>query len=64
MPKSLKQIINQGEGVSVELKSRFNDEVIETIAAFSNTVGGIVIIGVDNQKRVIGYLWEMRPFKI
>ena len=31
--------ITAGEGESVEFKSGFNDEVIETIKAFDNTKG-------------------------
>ncbi|MDR0683144.1 MAG: ATP-binding protein, partial [Dysgonamonadaceae bacterium] len=30
----------------MEFKSRFNDEVIETLTAFANTKGGRVLVGV------------------
>ncbi|TAJ06667.1 DeoR family transcriptional regulator [Marinilabiliaceae bacterium JC017] len=36
------------ESLQIEYKSSFNDAVIETLAAFANTKGGKVIIGVDN----------------
>lgn len=55
-PKDLKYILSSGERLTVEFKSRFNDEVIETVVAFSNTLGGIILIGVDNQKKVVGVL--------
>ena len=37
-------IIKQGENESVEFKTSFGKEVIESIVAFSNTSGGKVII--------------------
>ena len=52
--KEIQEVIGQGEGLRLEFKSSFNDEVIETVVAFSNTVGGIVIIGIDNKKKLIG----------
>ena len=38
----------------MEFKSGFNDEVVETVVAFSNTFGGKILIGIDNKKKVIG----------
>lgn len=32
----------------IEFKSKFNDEVIETLTAFANTKGGKVLVGVTN----------------
>jgi ATP-dependent DNA helicase RecG len=36
------------ENQQIEFKSSFNDAVIETVAAFANTKGGRVYIGVDD----------------
>jgi len=49
MPHQLiKNIIELGENQTVEFKSSFNDSAIETISAFSNTKGGSLFIGIDN----------------
>ncbi|MDR3189298.1 MAG: putative DNA binding domain-containing protein [Prevotellaceae bacterium] len=36
------------ENQHVELKSSFNEDVIETLTAFSNTKGGRVLVGIDD----------------
>ena len=41
-----KNIISQGENRSVEFKTSFQKEVIESIVAFANAKGGIIFIGV------------------
>ncbi|MCX6253587.1 MAG: putative DNA binding domain-containing protein [Bacteroidia bacterium] len=47
-------IIKQGENESIEFKTSFGKEVIESIVAFSNAKGGKVIIGVNDNKIIIG----------
>ncbi len=48
------EILKKGESETVEFKTRFNKETIISLAAFANTKGGKVIVGVDNKGRVIG----------
>lgn len=48
------QLLANGESESVEFKSSFNKEVIETLTAFVNTKGGSVIIGVKNNDELQG----------
>jgi len=48
------KILKQGESETVEYKLGFNKEVIETVVAFSNTRGGVIIIGVNNDGEVKG----------
>jgi len=36
------------ENSTIEFKSSFGDETIETLAAFANTKGGKVLVGVAN----------------
>jgi ATP-dependent DNA helicase RecG len=50
----LDKILFKGESDKLELKSRFNDETIETIVAFSNSTGGQILIGVDDEKNIKG----------
>ena len=47
-------IIPEKESDTVEFKSSFSKEVIETVAAFSNTHGGKVLLGINNNKEIIG----------
>lgn len=46
--QALKDFIAKGEGVDLEFKSSFNDGVIETLSAFANAKGGIVLVGIDD----------------
>src|SRR5665647_1882151 len=46
--------IEQGESETLEFKSSFSKEVIETIVAFSNTKGGRIIIGCNDNKKIVG----------
>ena len=54
--KEIKSILKKGEGLSIEFKSSFNTETIETLVAFANTNGGSVILGISNELKVIGVL--------
>ena len=48
------ELILRGESETLEFKSNFNDQVIETIAAFSNSVGGTILIGIDSKGNLSG----------
>lgn len=50
----LDKLIESGEGVNLEFKSSFNNEVIETLVAFANTTGGKVLIGVNQKREISG----------
>lgn len=52
--KILQQILANGESETVEFKTSFGKEVIETLSAFANTNGGSVIIGVTNRGELKG----------
>ena len=59
---TLKKIIelvdqNLPEGISLEYKTEFSSSLVESIAAFANTYGGILIVGVKNKPgidRIVG----------
>lgn len=53
-PEELRRLMAGGESTTVEFKERFGNEAIETVGAFSNTRGGTVLIGVNDQGRAIG----------
>ena len=46
----IEELIERGETQSLEFKEslRLKDEIGETISAFSNSDGGMVIVGVSN----------------
>ena len=50
----LKQHIAQGENTTTEFKESFDQEVIETAAAFANTAGGTILIGVSDKQEIRG----------
>ena len=51
----LQNIFNIGENQTVEFKTSFDKEAIETITAFANTNGGAVYIGVNEKSnKIIG----------
>jgi ATP-dependent DNA helicase RecG len=47
-------IIQEGEGLTVEFKEHFTTRIVEDIVAFSNTKGGVIILGVRDDRTVLG----------
>ena len=47
-------LIAKGESKTLEFKSNFNAETIETLVAFANAKGGQVVIGINNKNEIIG----------
>ena len=53
----INEILRKGEGLTVEFKScvnGLNNSVFETVSSFSNRYGGYIILGVDDNGRVLG----------
>jgi len=56
----LREIIQQGENETVEFKlqargtDHSGDEFVETVVAFANGLGGIILVGVDDDRNVAG----------
>lgn len=42
------------EGLNVELKREYTDDIKKTVIAFANTSGGIIYIGIDDNMQVVG----------
>lgn len=55
-PEYIKSLVRQGESDQVEFKARFPPQSIlsGTIAAFANTKGGTVFIGIDDREGIVG----------
>ena len=55
--EQIKQIIRTGEGYNAEFKQSVPSKTAELareVCAFANTTGGILLIGVDDENRIIG----------
>ncbi len=50
----LLHILKNEESETLEFKTSFNRATIETIVAFSNTKGGIIALGINNKKDIVG----------
>lgn len=60
--EELANLISSGESVSFEYKESLNDGIIRELskyfAAFANTEGGILVIGINNFKKTVSYSLE------
>lgn len=54
MKHSITNILQQGENQTVEFKSTFSIQVVETLVTFANTKGGSVYIGVNDNAKAVG----------
>ena len=52
--KSIKSILSQGENEKIEFKQSFDREAIETITAFSNSRGGVLLVGIKDDNVIVG----------
>lgn len=50
----IENLLKNGETETVEFKSSFDREVIETAVAFANAKGGTILIGVDDKGNIVG----------
>jgi ATP-dependent DNA helicase RecG len=48
------RLIQQGESARVEFKTSFQKELIETLVAFANSKGGLVIVGISDAGQITG----------
>jgi ATP-dependent DNA helicase RecG len=47
-------LVEKGESETLEFKRNFNKDAIETITAFANTKGGILLVGVEDNGNITG----------
>lgn len=59
----MKSLIQQGEGVALEFKRRINHpkKIGKSLIAFANTLGGFLILGVDDNGFIYGVEDEKYP---
>jgi ATP-dependent DNA helicase RecG len=56
MTNHLESLLQQGEAETVEFKETLDNEALETVAAFANTKGGTLLIGVFDDGVVCGIM--------
>ena len=59
----LEELLSKNEGKTLEFKenSQSLQKIIQTIIAFANTAGGILLIGVKNEtKEIVGFTGAFR----
>ncbi|HPS62555.1 MAG TPA: putative DNA binding domain-containing protein [Bacteroidales bacterium] len=59
----LDELMKQGESQRLEFKESFGKETVETVAAFSNASGGVILIGVDMKGKVNGIKYYEESIK-
>jgi len=52
--ETILDFIKKGESETVEFKSTLDQAAIETLAAFANTKGGYVFVGVTDSGKIVG----------
>ena len=63
MGKSISELIKEAENQFIELKEQFSEGVMKTISAFANTSGGVILIGVNDDKEVVGVNLKVGEFE-
>jgi len=55
-PRDLKELIEQGESTTLEFKRKISspEKIAKEITAFANTIGGYLLIGVDDDGTIRG----------
>ncbi len=55
-PKELLELISKGESSTLEFKRKISsfEKIAKEIAAFANTIGGYLLIGVDDNGYIVG----------
>ena len=55
-PRELLELIEEGENLTCEFKRKFSttEKIAREMIAFANTKGGYLVIGVDDDKEIIG----------
>jgi predicted HTH transcriptional regulator len=54
--RELLELIEEGENLTCEFKRKFSttEKIVREMIAFANTKGGYLIIGVDDDKKIVG----------
>jgi hypothetical protein len=64
--KEFKQLLEAGEGISVEFKRKCTspEKIAKELCAFSNTKGGTMLVGIDDDAKIVGIKSEKTEIDI
>ena len=67
--EDIRQLITQGESDKVEFKTRVGkehdlNEFIESVVAFANSSGGVILVGIDDNANIVGIEEENAPDRV
>ena len=64
--KKILELIENGEGLTVEFKQRFTsfEKMAKEMIAFANTRGGVILLGVDDDKSIYGLASEKSDIEL
>jgi predicted HTH transcriptional regulator len=62
----LLDLVSQGEGLRIEFKRLVHSapKIARSITAFANTSGGVILIGVDDDRRIVGIQSEKETLQV
>ena len=62
----VKKIIQEKEGNQLDFKQKVTskEKIAKTLAAFANTTGGLILIGLSDQRKIIGIDPEEEQYMI
>ncbi|MDQ6479948.1 ATP-binding protein [Dyadobacter sp. LHD-138] len=65
MKKSTVQLIKEGEGLTVEFKRTIDSpyKIAKTIVSFANTSGGVLLVGVGDNRELLGIKSELNELE-
>ena len=66
MDKSIKDLIKLGEGIKLEYKKTIThpEKIAKTLCAFANSGGGTILIGIDDNRKIIGIQPDEEQFML
>jgi predicted HTH transcriptional regulator len=64
--RELKILIEKGEGFGLEFKRKVSSpvKIAKTLLSFANTKGGIILFGVDDDRRIVGVSSEKEEMEM
>ena len=64
-PSEIRKYISQGESEAIEFKESLSEwkEIINTISAFSNTKGGVILVGINDCGKISGVITGKSTFE-
>jgi len=56
--EELSLLIKEGEGLTIEFKEQYSSRIVQDFVAFSNSIGGIILLGVKDDGTINGIILD------